>query len=769
MKRPLLIVTISYILGIIIGVYFKQSILLILFAGITGSAFWKIIKKKKIIIIAICIVTCLLSFLQINNLNNKYNKMYKLDDENIAITGIVCSQIKETDYKYSVNIKLENKLKLTVYIDKKENVSKLEYGNKVSVTGTYKKPTEKRNYKGYDYMKYLKTKKICGSLMVDGEGKLVKTKKINPIFTIINKLSLIFKQNLKKLLPEQEAELEQGILLGDTSDIESDIKDDFRECNLSHMLAVSGAHLSYLVLGINTVLSKKAFGIRRRKILSIIFILIFMVIVNMSPSVVRAGISTIIAMFATLIYRKQDTYTTISIALLLTLLNNPFAIFDVGLQLSYLATLSIIIFYSKFTQKQFNNKVKKYLYESAMLTFSANILILPISIYEFNTIPINSVISNLLAGPLLGICIILGMFMVIISTVCFPVSKLIAFPLQIILKILIKTIELISKIPFGNYTVKTPWLIVVFLTYAIIATLIHNKKRITKILTIITLIIFIVMQVCTFINIDEKLKIYFIDVGQGDSMLVKTVRGKNILIDGGGSKNPDYDIGEKILVPYLLDRRIKTLDYVIISHFDEDHVGGVLTVMQELKVKKAIIARQFENSNNYKKFIKLAHEKKIKVIVVEAGDVINIEKEIRLRVLWPDSKNKINENVLNNNSLVCKLEYKNFSIMLTGDIEEIAEKAILAKYKRNVKILKSNILKVAHHGSKSSSTEDFIKAVMPEIALIGVGKDNSFGHPSDGTIERLNKIKCKILRTDKMGEIELFVNKFQFIDYLTIL
>ena len=658
MKRPLLIVTISYILGIIIGVYFKQSILLILLAGITGIVFWKIIKKKKIVIIAICIVPCLLSCQQTNNLNNKYNKMYKLDNENIAIIGTVCSQIKETDYKYSVNIKLENQLKLTVYIDKKENVSKLEYGNKISVTGTYKKPTEKRNYKGYDYMKYLKTKKICGSLMVDGEVKLIKTKNINPIFTIINKLSLIFKQNLKKLLPEQEAELEQGILLGDTSDIESDIKDDFRECNLSHMLAVSGAHLSYLVLGINTVLSKKAFGIRRRKILSIIFILIFMVIVNMSPSVVRAGISTIIAIFA---------------------------------------TLSIIIFYSKFTQKQFNNKVKKYLYESAMLTLSANILILPITIYEFNTIPINSIISNLLAGPLLGICIILGMFTVIISIVCFPISKLIAFPLQIILKILIKIIELISKIPFGNYTVKTPWFIVVFFAYAIIATLIYNKKRITKILTMVTLIIFITMQVCTFINIDGKLKIYFIDVGQGDSMLVKSVRGKNILIDGGGSKDPDYDIGEKILVPYLLDRRIKTLDCVIISHFDEDHVGGVLTVMQELKVKKAIIARQFESSNNYKKFIKIAQEKKIKVIVVEAGDVINIEKDIKLKVLWPDSKNKINENVLNNNSLVCKLEYKSFSIMLTGDIEEIAENAILTKYKNNAKILNANILKVAHH------------------------------------------------------------------------
>ena len=753
MKRPLLIVTISYILGIIIGVYFKQSILLILLAGITGSAFWKIIKKKKIIIIAICIVTCLLSFLQINNLNNKYNKMYKLDDENIAITGIVCSQIKETDYKYSVNIKLENKLKLTVYIDKKENVSKLEYGNKVSVTGTYKKPTEKRNYKGYDYMKYLKTKKICGSLMVDGEVKLVKTKKINPIFTIINKLSLIFKQNLKKLLPEQEAELEQGILLGDTSDIESDIKDDFRECNLSHMLAVSGAHLSYLVLGINTVLSKKSFGIRRRKILSIMFISIFMVIVNMSPSVVRAGISTIIAIFATLIYRKQDTYTTISIALLLTLLNNPLAIFDFGLQLSYLATLSIIIFYSKFTQKQFNNKVKKYLYESAMLTVSANILILPITIYEFNTIPINSIISNLLAGPLLGICIILGMFTVIISIVCFPVSKLIAFPLQIILKILIKIIELISKIPFGNYTVKTPWFIVVFLTYAIIATLIYNKKKITKILTMITLIIFIVMQVCAFINIDGKLKIYFIDVGQGDSMLVKTVRGKNILIDGGGSKDPDYDIGEKILVPYLLDRRIKTLDYVIISHFDEDHATGVAQILGKIDVSSIILTRQLEENDIYRHILSIAKEKKIKLIYVKEGDVLKIGG-IKISIIHPENKLMIN-NPMNNNSIVCKVEYNSFSMLLTGDIEMEAEELILRK---NIN-LKADVLKVAHHGSKTSTTGEFLKAINPKVALIGVGKNNNFGHPSNEVIQRLKENGTRIYRTDENGEISITVNK----------
>ena len=478
-----------------------------------------------------------------------------------------------------------------------------------------------------------------------------------------------------------------------------------------------------------------------------------MVIVNMSPSVVRAGISTIIAIFATLIYRKQDTYTTISIALLLTLLNNPFAIFDVGLQLSYLATLSIIIFYSRFTQKQFNNKVKKYLYESAILTFSANILILPITIYEFNTIPINSIISNLLAGPLLGICIILGMFTVILSTVCFPISKLIAFPLQIILKILIKIIELISKIPFGNYTVKTPWFIVVFLTYAIIVALIYNKKKITKILTMVTLIIFIVMQVCAFINVDGKLKIYFIDVGQGDSMLVKTVGGKNILIDGGGSKDPDYDIGEKILVPYLLDRRIKTLDYVIISHFDEDHATGVAQILGKIDVSSIILTRQLEENDIYRHILSIAKEKKIKLIYVKEGDVLKIGG-IKISIIHPENKLMIN-NPMNNNSIVCKVEYNSFSMLLTGDIEMEAEELILRK---NIN-LKADVLKVAHHGSKTSTTGEFLKAINPKVALIGVGKNNNFGHPSNEVIQRLKENGTRIYRTDENGEISITVNK----------
>ncbi|MFR0921969.1 MAG: ComEC/Rec2 family competence protein [Clostridia bacterium] len=177
--------------------------------------------------------------------------------------------------------------------------------------------------------------------------------------------------------------------------------------------------------------------------------------------------------------------------------------------------------------------------------------------------------------------------------------------------------------------------------------------------------------------------------------------------------------------------------------------------MQEIKVNNVIIGKQYEKCENYKKFIEIVKKKNIKVNVVEAGQKINIERNLFFDVLWPCIDNMISENAINNNSLVCKLKYKNFSMLFTGDIEEIAEKAILAKYSKNKNILKADVLKVAHHGSKTSSTIDFLKAVKPNYAVIGVGKDNNFGHPSDITIQNLKDMGVKIYRTDEIGEIEI--------------
>lgn len=169
--------------------------------------------------------------------------------------------------------------------------------------------------------------------------------------------------------------------------------------------------------------------------------------------------------------------------------------------------------------------------------------------------------------------------------------------------------------------------------------------------------------------------------------------------------------------------------------------GGILTIMEQLKVEKVIICKQVKNSDNYEVFKKIVNEKNIKVIVVKKGDEIFIEKNLKIQILWPKIE-QIPENILNNNSIVAKLIYKNFSMLFTADIEEIAEKQILEEYKYS-NILESQILKVAHHGSKSSSTQVFLEKVKPKIALIGVGKDNTFGHPNNEVIERLNKLRYK--------------------------
>ena len=181
--------------------------------------------------------------------------------------------------------------------------------------------------------------------------------------------------------------------------------------------------------------------------------------------------------------------------------------------------------------------------------------------------------------------------------------------------------------------------------------------------------------------------------------------------------------------------------------------------MEELKVGQVIISKQVEDSENYQNFKEIVKEKRIKVMVVKKGDKLKIEKDLYLDILWPNNSKQISENVLNNNSIVCKLTYNSFSTLFTGDIEEIAEYQILKEYKNNLEILKSSVLKVGHHGSKTSSMQNFIKTVNPKIALIGVGQNNKFGHPNNDVINRLENLGCKIFRTDKMGEISIQVNK----------
>ncbi len=701
-----------------------------------------ITKNKKIIVILICLI---ISIGYVSILENKYSK---ISDMPIKEMVTIISDIQEKEYKKVCTAKIvRNNKKILINIKMSQDIPSIKYGDSLYIEGEFKQPEEARNYKGYNYKQYLKTKKIIGTVELE-KVKILKSS--NGSF--IHNIQKYIRDTINGTLTDEEGNLLLAILLGDKDKLSEDIQESFNTSNLSHMLAVSGAHVSYIILGLTYVLQNSIIGKKNGKIVCIIFLLAFMAITNFTPSVTRACIMAILTLFSSIIYRKSDVYTNISVAALITLIFNPYGLLDLGFQLSYGGTIGIIIFIKRIQEKKSNSKVINYIKQMALVSIYANIIIIPIMMYHFNTVSFTFIISNIMASPILGIIVITGFLFIIASITVKPLTRLIAIFIKPILSILIKISQICSKLPFSNILVVTPYMFNVISYYAIILYCIKSKKNNKCKIIICLLIVLILINFIIYI-FPQKLRIFFIDVGQGDSTLIITPDKKTVLIDGGGSDS--FDVGKKVLLPYLLDRRILKIDYVLISHFDTDHCGGILTIMEKVKVKNIIISEQAEHSENYERFKKLMIHKKIRLIEVKKGDKIKIGRYSEFKILFPTSR-LLSENPLNNNSIVAQFNYNNFKMLFTGDIEKLAEQQILKAEKAEIR---ADILKVAHHGSKTSSIPEFIKAVKPKIALIGVGKNNTFGHPNQQTIKNLENIKCRIYRTDLQGEIIIKIDQ----------
>lgn len=419
--------------------------------------------------------------------------------------------------------------------------------------------------------------------------------------------------------------------------------------------------------------------------------------------------------------------------------------------------------------------------EMLSVTLSAQIMILPVMLYHFNMLGIYFIFTNILVSCIIAPIMFLSIIFVIMSFINFEFSKYISIFLSLGMEGLIQ-ISNLSNLPFSKIYVITPSILFISIYYIFILignqiyimytskntsytekriknlialakyTIYQKKKKTVKIWNRIiqeknvklfvlkTYKCLLIILLVIIINcVNKQLEVHFIDVGQGDSCFIITPNHKTILIDGGGSTSNTFDVGEDTLIPYILDRGYKKIDYIFISHFDQDHVGGILPLLEELKVGQIFISKQEEISENYERFLKLVKQKNLKVQEVKAGNKIIID-DVIFYILWPIEKS-IEENILNNNAMVMKLQYKDFSILFTGDIEAVAEKEILDKYRNKLNILKSTVLKVAHHGSKSSSTEEFLKVVDSKVALIGVGENNMFGHPHNQVIERLETFR----------------------------
>lgn len=695
-------------------------------------------------------------------LKSYYNKIYKTANHLRSIEGIIVSNKEEKEYtdKYIIKSKKINNSKFIIYV--KKNKRQLKYGDKIKFVGEYIEPEGRRNYRGFYYKEYLKTKKICGTFKVNGNIEIIKQGNPLNIFFLTNQLRQKIIKNAQQILPKDVSQVLLGVLLGEKSGITEEDKENFRLSGMSHILAVSGMHTSYVILGLTYIFAK--LPKKRKYILLIIFLVFFMFLTNFTPSVVRAVIMSIMMIISKLMYRKNDTINALFLSCLILLLYNPYLIKNIGLILSFLGTLGIVLFIKTNLPK---TKIRKNstIYNILSVSVSAQILIFPIIIYYFNVISFSFFISSFICSFLVGIIFIYGLANLSISFISIKIAKILSPILKVLLIILISSAKFIASIKILNLTVPTPSEISIIIYYVLIYILYklkspkdnlrrYEKKMIKYIQTNMKKIIaiFVILSIIQFAYkplyyaINKDIVIHFIDVGQGDSMLVISPKGKTILIDTGEDK--------ELVLSYLLDRGIRKVDYILISHFDTDHVGGLVNITENLKVNNVIIGKQVENSENLQYFLETVKKTKTKVNVVEKGQTLFIEDNLYIYMLWPDSNNIINKNLLNNNSLVCKLCYKEISILLTGDIEKEAEEAILDTY-RGTNILNSTILKVAHHGSNTSSIKEFLEAIDPKIALIGVGKNNKFGHPNKSVIEKLRKKGVKILRTDEQGEITL--------------
>lgn len=626
--RKILVATIGYIIGIIMGLYCKISIVLfyLLIYFITKLytkkknkfkllSFRRYFRYIKVIfnknVIGIIIVFSIISNTIVLLENYKYDSLYnKLDEKEVNVSGVI---VLKTNNKYKIKIAaIDNNTKYKntcLYINTK---MKLENGDGVLLKGKFTLPSKRRNYKGFDYKEYLKTLKIYGTVKTN-TIEVISKNNFSDMGHFLNRLISFFNYRISNL-PQDVQPIFKALLLGDKQDVSKDVLNDFSESNISHVLAISGMHISYIIL-ISNLVFNFVFGKHYSKIATSIILIIYIYITGFTPSVVRAGIAGILAIMSNFVYRKSDTFSNLAFAMLVILICNPYSIKSISLQLSFVGAIGIIVISKTFKKvinfyfEKLKKKAKKkndvfllnflnfrslklilFLEDNFIITISACIVIMPILLVTFHTINITNLLIGIITSVIIGPIVILGILYLIIG------NSSIGFVLTRLLNLLLGISKVGALLPLNKIYFVTPNMFEIIIYYVLIfsvnfiisiklnRSLNSLEKRVVNLLNLAKYIIvlnkkkilfysFIIFFLCLiFMNIPKSLKIYFIDVGQGDSSLIITPRNKKILIDGGGSSDKDFDVGKQTVLPYLLNRNINKLDYVIISHFDQDHV-----------------------------------------------------------------------------------------------------------------------------------------------------------------------------------------------------
>ena len=745
MKRPLTYITISLIIGIILSEIINGiiltviSFLFILLFTISGN-------KQKLKYILLFSITVGVFYTNVYYGVNSIPEEY-INNEVMSIVGRIIS-IKEKEYYIEYDID-------KVYIEKQRvpktklkirTNDKFELGDMLLLKGNIELPTEARNRGGFDYKKTLLAENVYGIVEPTSTPRVISKNNINVIWRSSIFLRDKINQIVDELLIQPESDIVKGILIGDIGSLENDVYEDYKEAGMMHLLAVSGGNIAFLNLIFIWILKKLKLRKDKINIIMILIIILYVYITGMTASVLRAGIMAITILVAYLVNRKSDTITAIAFSALLMIINNPFVIWSLGFQLSFLGTLGIVLLYKPI--KEFLDKyMPEKLSELVGVSLAAQLVVNPILAYNFNTFSIVSIFSNILAVPLSGVILTYGIITVAVGMISTTIGQLCAGGLYILTKAIVIIAKLSASLPFGNIIVRTPKIyeiVFYFVFIFVMFGLIKSTKKVKKILIISFLAIATVGVI-----IPKPLTIDFIDVGHGDSILI-TYKDKTILIDTGGSyisNGAQYDMGESRVAPFILDKGIKNIDLLILSHLDEDHFGGLESITDMLDVDIIMIGDTQHEKDKYNELVRISNNEKAELVKIKAPKKFNI-KDIEFDIINPFGES-IDEN---NDSLAIMMKYRDKKVLFTGDMEKEAEERLL---KQEINI-QADILKVGHHGSGTSTTKEFVEAVKPEYSIISVGTRFK-SIPSKEVLKYLED--SEVYRTDRDGGITVKIGK----------
>ncbi|MFQ6610337.1 MAG: DNA internalization-related competence protein ComEC/Rec2 [Fidelibacterota bacterium] len=752
-NSPLIKILILQIIGILLAkAILIPTIVLVLVIAIAFLLLFTRMDQIAIPFIIIALIIFRSNILQVPHLLPPEHKL--------EITGVI-DWIKVSPSSEQLKISVNSVPPFSFIFNDRSNCEKLP-GDSLVLSGILIRPDPPRNPGQFDYGNYLRHKGISFILT---KGEILRKRdgqwSISRQFYIYHKS---IKKIIQKYLDEPFTNVMTGLILGNRSGIEQEMKKRFQEIGVIHILAVSGLHVGYIFMILTFVAKGLSIKGKYQFIFITLGLLFYSGLTGFTTSVVRASLMAILYSWGKIREKNISTWNIISASAMIILAIHPGQLFTPGFQLSFGAIWGILFVYPRLQQVDSHfpcwksvraNKVVRAITNLFYVTIGAQIgTFIPVAVI-FKFLPIWGLLSNLFIVFLAGVAVISGILMIISFFISNGLATIFGHSAWIflwLLNLISEWIYLIPfrKIPLGGLQIFEVILIFIILIHSVWAVGKRNYKRIIVLLLGISNLF-----VWKGVLVENNVKITFLDVGQGDACVIQD-RDNTILIDtgyGGFSR----DMGQSVILPYLASEGITDIDLLIISHPHSDHIGGAPSIISSIPIKVIWDTYTDYHSQLYSRVLELCREKQIVSHHAHPGDIYQIG-ELNFSYLYPPEKIGYAFNNVNNSSIVIKVDHQDNSVLFVGDIEEDGEDWLT----KIPKFIESDVIKIGHHGSKTSSTIQFCNSVSAKYGVISVGKKNKFNHPYDGIIRRWESMGTNLFRTDQTGAVTLYSDGHSF-------